>query len=274
MDQIDLKILQLLQKRTKLSIQIGEAKHRHHAAVYVPERERELLARINRRSQGKALSAKAITAIYREILSSSRAAQKQAPVGYLAKSASVVIPPGRWCFGACDEFLPCKSWTDVAAGLASGQLAAALLTGAELAQALKKTKDRHEFLVHFTVVGDLHPALESQVPPDRRIFIVTPRDKGASGMANRALILIECKSTGDALKTLLHSMSDRPLHAELWCLQPASTPRGSGAALALMTFSQPLDGIRVTSALVTAFKGAELSGSILGVYPGTDTYGG
>ena len=72
-DRIDLKMLQLLQQRTKLSGQIGRMKRRHGAVIYVPERERELLARAVRLSRGK-LTAKAVTSIFREILSSSRAA--------------------------------------------------------------------------------------------------------------------------------------------------------------------------------------------------------
>ena len=81
-DRIDLKMLQLLQQRTKLSGRIGRMKHRHGAVIYVPERERELVARLIRLSKGR-LSARAVAALYREILSSSRAAQGQAPIGLL-----------------------------------------------------------------------------------------------------------------------------------------------------------------------------------------------
>lgn len=273
-DQIDLKILQLLQQRTKLSGRIGQAKQRYHAAVYVPERERELLAKITRRSRG-GLPARAVTSIYREILSSSRAAQGQAPIGLLRESAAVVIPPGRWCFGACDEFLPCKSWTEVADGLETGSLAAALLTGAELARALNKPKERKQFLSRLTVVGDLAPALEMTIPLARRIFIVTPRGTGAAGEANRALILIECKSMANAVKSLFNSMPDRPIHIEPLSLgASAPAPRASASAVALVTFLPMLDGIRVTSGLVTTSKALGIDAAILGVYPGTETYGG
>src|SRR5882762_862622 len=87
-DRIDSRILQLLQQRTKLSGKIGEAKRRGGAVIYVPERERDLLARAIRLSKGK-LPARGVAAIYREILSSSRAAQGQAPIGLLRASASV-----------------------------------------------------------------------------------------------------------------------------------------------------------------------------------------
>src|ERR1035441_161549 len=93
-DRIDLKMLQLLQQRTKLSGQIGKMKRRHGAVIYVPERERELVARLTRLSKGQP-SARAVAALYREILSSSRAAQGQAPIGLLRAGAPLLLPAGR-----------------------------------------------------------------------------------------------------------------------------------------------------------------------------------
>src|SRR5271163_3903271 len=100
-DQIDLKMLRLLQQRTKLSGQIGQMKRRHGAVVYVPERERELVARLTRLGKGLP-PARAVAAIYREIMSSSRAAQGQEPIGVLRASVPVVLPASMACFGACD----------------------------------------------------------------------------------------------------------------------------------------------------------------------------
>src|SRR5271170_248127 len=119
-DRIDLKMLQLLQQRTKLSGQIGRMKRRHGAVIYVPERERELVARLTRLSKGEP-PARAVAALYREILSSSRAAQGQAPIGLLQASASLVLPASRACFGACDRFSPRKKWAELAEGLHTGE---------------------------------------------------------------------------------------------------------------------------------------------------------
>src|SRR5271154_7582035 len=126
-DRIDLKMLQLLQQRTKLSGQIGKMKRRHGAVIYVPERERELVARLTRLSKGQP-SARAVAALYREILSSSRAAQEQAPIGLLQASAALVLPASNACFGACDRFSPKKSWAELVKGLDTGALSLALLT--------------------------------------------------------------------------------------------------------------------------------------------------
>lgn len=266
MDQIDLKILRLLQQRTKLSGQIGQLKRRHGAVIYVPERERELLTHAHRLNKGK-ISARALAAIYREILSSSRAAQGQPPIGLLKSSASAILPAGRWCFGACDTFLPKKTWTEVAAGLQKGALALALLTGADLARVIQAPQARKRFFSRLTIIGDFPPIRDAKVPLAQRIFIVVPRGKGAAGTANRILILIECKSTVNAVKSLVNSMPDRPLHAEHLALR-------SQAALVRLNLARPIEGIHATSQLLTARKSAALSLRILGVYPGTENYDG
>jgi chorismate mutase len=272
-DRIDLKILRLLQQRTKLSTRIGEAKRQHRAVIYVPERERELFARAARLSKGK-LPAPAATSIYREILSSSRAAQGQAPIGLLQAGASAVLAPGRWYFGACDQFLTKKTWNELAAALVKGSLALALLTGTDLAELLATPKGWRDFSRRFTVVGDFPPTLDPAVPLGKRIFIVTPHGKGASCQANRILILIKCKSTVNAVKSLFNSMPDRPIHAEQLRLRVQPAREETVATLARLTWPKLAHGIRLSGELLTARKLAGLDLLILGVYPDTENYGG
>ncbi|MCE0499427.1 MAG: chorismate mutase, partial [Methylacidiphilales bacterium] len=265
MDRIDLRILRLLQQRTKLSHLIGNAKRRHRAAIYVPERERDLLMRLIRRSGGNP-PVKALEAIYREIFSSSRAAQGQPEIGLLRATAQAMILPARWCFGACDRFVPKRNWTELAGGLETGALAVILLTGADLAQVFQKTATLSHFFHRFTIIGDFPAEANSALPLSRRIFIVGLKGKGASLEANRALVLIKCKSTANAVKTLLHAMPDHSVQAETLDFR-AKTPRGAMApALVRLTLAQTIDGIHATSQLLAARQAASLSLSILGVY--------
>jgi len=270
-DRIDLKMLQLLQQRTKLTGEIGKMKRRHGAVIYVPERERELVARLTRLSQDK-LPARAVAALYREILSSSRAAQGQQPIGFLEASAPIVLPASRTCFGACDRFSPRKKWAELAEGLHTGELSLALLTGDDLLDALKTARWRSVFLAGLTVVGDFYPAFDPKPSPGRRIFIVTPAGNGAAPDAGRILILIECKSTLNAIKSLLHSMPDLPIHAEPLTRRAAPARKGLSSALVLLTLDRPANGIQVTDHLVRAGKQAGVAISILGLYPGTEEY--
>jgi chorismate mutase len=272
-DRIDLKMLQLLQQRTKLSGQIGKMKRRHGAVVYVPERERELVSRLIRRSKGQP-SARAVAALYREILSSSRAAQGQAPIGLLQASAPFVLPASRACFGACDEFLPKKTWPELVKGLDTGALSLALLTGDDLLSALRTQRHQREFSCRLTVTGDFPPISDLKAPLAQRIFIVTPRGNGVAPEVNQVLILIECKSTVNAIKSLLHSMSDSPIHAEQLPRRAAPARKGPSLALARLTMARPIDAIRATSHLLTACKSTDIPVSILGTYPGTEVYGG
>jgi len=271
-DQIDLKILKLLQQRIKLSARIGQVKRRHGAPVYVPQRENELRARVVGLSQGK-LPPQSVDAIFREIMSNSRAAQGQAPIGLLRGGAEAIPLSARWHFGSCDEFVSKKSWAELAAGLESGALAVALLTGADLAVALKTTAARKRFLARFNVVGDISPTLEMKVPLARRILIVTPRSQGVACKADRIIILIECKSTQDTVKKLVKSMSDRSIHAEELTVQGQSAQTAS-AALVRLTLPRPVDTTLSTERLIAVGKSAGLQISLLGVYSGTENYGG
>jgi chorismate mutase-like protein len=272
-DQIDLKILRLLQQRTKLSDRIGKMKRRHEAVIYVPERERELVARLTRLGKGK-LPDRAIAALYREIMSGSRAAQGQAPIGVLLASAPRTLAASHACFGACDQFLPKKTWGDLVKGLETGALSLALLTGDDLAALLAAPRWRREFPTRFTVVGDFSPPFETAVPLAHRVFIITPREKGEPPQADRILILIECKSTLNAIKSLLHFMPDNPIHAvhaEEWTRRAA---KGASASLLRLKLARSMDGNRASDLLLDAAKLAGIPLSILGVYPGTEDHGG
>jgi len=266
-DRIDLKILKLLQQRIKLSTRIGQVKRRHGAPVYAPQREAELRIRVTNLSKGK-LPAPAVEAIFREIMSHSRAVQGQAPLGLLHASAGLIKAPARWQFGACDSFVAKKTWLELAAGIKTGSLTLGLLTGKDLASVLKDTSTRQHFLTHFEVVSDFTPGLENEVPLTHRIFVVTPRNQGVTILANRALILIECKSTLNTVKKLANSMSKRPIRVEELILRKPST------ALVRVTLPQRMDALKLADLLWVSGESLGAQISPLGVYLGTENYGG
>lgn len=263
-DRIDLEILKLLQQRTKLSRRIGETKRRHGAVVYVPERERELLRRVGRLSRGK-LPARSVTAIYREILSSSREAQGQGAIGFLRAGAAAVLPTARWCFGASGDFLPAKSWSELAGGLAKNSLALALLTGADLANLLSTSRTRTDFLEQFLVVGDLAP--QGKCSLAERIFVISPGRNKTDSEANRILVLIECKSTTDAVKSWLNSMPDRSIRIEAEVLNLTSSSRKGSAVLVRLSSARTIK----TASLL---QSPGMQFSIVGIYGGSEDYGG
>jgi len=260
-------MLQLLQQRTKLIGEIGRMKRRHRAVIYVPERERELVARLVRLSKGK-LSSRVVSAVYREILSGSRAAQGQPPIGLLQGSSGGLLSAAHKAFGACDRFAARKTWPELAKGLRSRTLSFALVTGRDLVQALRTEPPWREFTKHLNVAGEISPAGEGKsVSP---IFIITPRGSGAVAKVNRIVILIECKSTLNAIKSLLRTMPELSLLAE----PLRATPARRGLALAQLGAARTVDGAKAAGILAAAAKTADLSLSILGAYLAPEDYGG
>jgi len=258
-------MLQLLQQRTKLAGEIGRIKRRRGAVIYVPQRERELLARLMRAGKGRP-PARVVAAIYREILSGSRAAQGQAPIGLLKSSAASVLPSARWCFGACDEFLPQPTWNALVRGLEKGALSLALVTGDDLLRSLGSAPKLRAFAERLSVAGELPSVENGKSTLARSVFIVTPQGERMAGEANQALILIECNFTVNAIKSLLSSMPSFSLAAE------HSAKGRSG--LALLAAKRPLNAQRASAELARAGESAGVSISILGMYSGTENYGG
>jgi chorismate mutase len=270
-DRIDLKMLQLLQQRTKLSCQIGQMKRQHGAVVYVPERERELVAHLTRASKGEP-PAHVVAAIYREIMSSSRAAQGQMPVGFLRSSKAGILAVARSSFGACDVFLPHKNWSAIAEGLKGGALSFALLTGADLLGALQTAKRRAEFVQQFTIEGSCVAPAGTKPSLASRVFIVAPQGEAVVARVDRILILIECKSTVNAIKSLLHSMSDSSFSAQHLVL-PGSSGR-SRIVLAELSSARMADESDAGRQVIVAAQSTGMTLSILGAYPGAEDHGG
>jgi len=69
-------------------------------------------------------------------------------------------------------------------------------------------------------------------------------------------------------------MPDFPIHAEKLTRRVAPARGGLITALVRLTLARPMDGIHATNLLLAAGKSAGIPVSILGLYPGTEEYGG
>lgn len=96
-DEVDTKILQMLNQRASLSLEVGRIKQHDLGIVLKPQREREILATLEARNMGP-LPQKHMRAIWREIFSSSRAMQRPQRVAYLG-------PEGTFSYFAALEYL-------------------------------------------------------------------------------------------------------------------------------------------------------------------------
>jgi chorismate mutase/prephenate dehydratase len=104
-DRIDAQVLNLLNRRASLAMRIGHLKSRDRASVYVPSRERQVLARLAELNKGP-LSTDAVRAIYREIISASRALEEPLRVAYFGPEASYTHLAAREQFGSQAVFVP------------------------------------------------------------------------------------------------------------------------------------------------------------------------
>lgn len=111
-DQVDEKIVELLNERASLAQRIGHAKSLGKGEVYVPSREKEIFRRISGINQGP-LSEQALHSVYREVLSASRSLEAAIRIAYLGPEATFTHMAAREKFGSLPTFIPLANITDV-----------------------------------------------------------------------------------------------------------------------------------------------------------------
>lgn len=111
-DQLDRELVELLNRRATLSVEIGRLKANGDVVVFQPDREAVVLAQVEAANRGP-LPNSALRAIYREILSSSRALQRPLRVAYLGPAATYTHEAAQRRFGSAAEFVPCKTIAEV-----------------------------------------------------------------------------------------------------------------------------------------------------------------
>ncbi len=105
-DELDSRLIELLNDRADLVHQVGEVKKSNGQEIYAPEREEALLqslARKNRELRGR-IPEKAVRAIYREIMSMALDLEKGLTIAYFGQPASWTHQAARKKFGASVEF--------------------------------------------------------------------------------------------------------------------------------------------------------------------------
>lgn len=111
-DAVDLEILQLLNKRAELVLDVGETKAKGKQDYYVPEREREIYRRLTEKNTGPFPSG-AVKNVFREIISACLALEKPLQVAFLGPVATFTHQACMQHFGLSGEFIPKKDIADV-----------------------------------------------------------------------------------------------------------------------------------------------------------------
>src|ERR1700736_229577 len=111
-DDVDTKLLALLNQRADLVHEVGVIKKQAGLAIYAPEREAALLQELEKKNKGR-LPAGAVRAIYREIMSAALALEKGLAISYLGPAATWTHQAARAKFGASVEYIPQANIGDV-----------------------------------------------------------------------------------------------------------------------------------------------------------------
>jgi chorismate mutase/prephenate dehydratase len=111
-DGLDARILDLLLERADIATQVGERKRDTDNSVYVPEREAQLLRDLLDRDLGP-LDADAVSAVFREIVSVCRAAERELRISYLGPEHTFTHLAAVTHFGSACEFVPASSIPDI-----------------------------------------------------------------------------------------------------------------------------------------------------------------
>lgn len=120
-DEVDSQLLELLNRRSRLSLAVGEAKaHVPGAKVFDPAREAQLLESLVARNPGP-LTGGHIVSIWREIISASRALQKPCTVAYLGPEGTFSFFAGVDYLGKAMTFLPCRDFDEVFRKVCTGE---------------------------------------------------------------------------------------------------------------------------------------------------------
>ena len=74
-DELDLKLVKLLNQRSECAIEIGKLKHKLNIEIYDPKREEEVIGRVWKEANGP-LSKGAIKRLFERIIDESRRAER------------------------------------------------------------------------------------------------------------------------------------------------------------------------------------------------------
>ncbi|MGV3617846.1 MAG: prephenate dehydratase [Fimbriimonas sp.] len=111
-DSIDAQLTELLNRRVELAMEVGRVKGRDGRPYFTPERERQIFERLDRTNPGP-LQSRQLIAIFREIISAARAAEKPLVAAYWGPAGTYTNMAAIQTFGTSTDFLAQDSISDV-----------------------------------------------------------------------------------------------------------------------------------------------------------------
>ena len=111
-DAVDRELIAVLNKRASLANEVGELKRREGSPVYRPDREAEVINKLQAANPGP-LKDRNVATIWREIMSACRALEAPQRVAYLGPAGTFSEQAAVKFFGSSIEHVPCVSFDEV-----------------------------------------------------------------------------------------------------------------------------------------------------------------
>lgn len=119
-DKIDSKLVALLNDRMEIVKEVGELKKHEKSAIYRPEREKEIVDRLNKSSAGL-LNRNAIEAIFMEIFAISRNLELPEQISYLGPEGSFTHQAAESRFGAISKYMGLRTIESIFESVETGR---------------------------------------------------------------------------------------------------------------------------------------------------------
>ncbi|HEX8325045.1 MAG TPA: prephenate dehydratase [Tepidisphaeraceae bacterium] len=104
-DELDRKIVQTLNERAKVVVEIGKIKQQQNLSIYAPDREKLVFDKVRSINTGP-LPNRCLEAVYRELMSGSFALERPLRIGFLGPAGSFSHQASLLKFGRSVEYFP------------------------------------------------------------------------------------------------------------------------------------------------------------------------
>lgn len=179
---LDRRLVEILDRRAELVIEVGRIKRQAGLPVYTPHRESEVLDRVMKQSRG-VFPAKTLEAVFRELMSGSFTLQQAMRIGYLGPAGSHSHVAAMKHFGNSVDFENLHDIAGVFTEVQRGHVHCGLVpiensTGGGIAETLDAFRDgrahrgRGEVVVCAEVQLEVHHAMLANCAPSqvKRIY--------------------------------------------------------------------------------------------------------
>src|SRR5688572_27691902 len=120
-DAIDAQLVELINRRAQVVVEVGKLKQQHNTPIYSPDRERLIFEKIRQLNHGP-LPHRALEAVYRELMSGSFALEKPLRIGFLGPGGSFSHAAAVLKFGQSVDYVPAADIATVFDSVARGHV--------------------------------------------------------------------------------------------------------------------------------------------------------